>query len=87
MRPVPNAIGKGGRSTYLGLAEVAELLGITVTTAGMRRSRNQLPKPIAELKMGPLWRLSQFKNLPTLEVPDGQNPERPDPLRDPSERG
>jgi hypothetical protein len=50
-------------TTYLGLAEVADLLGIAITTAGMRRSRGQLPPPIAELKMGPLWRLSQFKKL------------------------
>lgn len=49
--------------TYLGLAEVADLLDIHVTAAGMRRSRGQLPEPIAELKMGPLWTLDQFERL------------------------
>lgn len=56
---------------YLGLAEVAALLGISVATAYMRRKRGQLPTPIAELKMGPLWRLSQFKKHTREVPPDG----------------
>lgn len=51
------------KPTYLGLAEVADLLGIPTTAAGMRRRRGKLPAPIAELKMGPLWELAQFKDL------------------------
>lgn len=65
------------KPTYLGLAEVADLLGIPTTAAGMRRRRGKLPAPIAELKMGPLWELAQFKDLLKAKGDDAGFPVEP----------
>ena len=53
----------------MGLAEAAELLGITRPALVMRRRRPHsrgdvlppLPSPIAELQCGPIWRRAQLE--------------------------
>ena len=53
----------------VGLAEVAEILGLTRSAVSTRRSapgpfmgdrRARLPAPIAELKCGPIWTRAQI---------------------------
>jgi chromosome partitioning protein len=39
----------------LGLAEVAELLGVTKRTATRYARRPDFPEPIARLRAGPIW--------------------------------
>jgi len=42
----------------LGLAEVADLLGLTRQAAHQRLVRGRLPEPDARLAAGPVWRRS-----------------------------
>jgi predicted DNA-binding transcriptional regulator AlpA len=42
----------------LGLAELAELYGVTKATASNWSRRHTFPQPIQHLKMGPVWRHS-----------------------------
>lgn len=46
---------------YLGLSEVAELLGSSRQTVGnWRQRRPDFPKPLAELKSGPIWNRAEI---------------------------
>src|SRR2546421_10257254 len=46
---------------YLGLSEVAELLGASRQTVGnWRQRRADFPKPLAELKSGPIWNRAEI---------------------------
>jgi len=40
----------------VGLAEVAELLGVTKRTATSYSNRDDFPAPLQRLKAGPVWR-------------------------------
>jgi predicted DNA-binding transcriptional regulator AlpA len=42
----------------LGLAELAELYGVTKATASNWSRRHTFPQPFQQLKMGPVWRKS-----------------------------
>src|SRR5438034_11792569 len=45
------------KDDFLGLSEVAELLGASRQTVGnWRQRRPDFPRPVAELKSGPIWR-------------------------------
>lgn len=46
---------------YLGLAEFAQVLGISRQALSNRRARGQLPIPTVELKMSPIWTKAQLK--------------------------
>lgn len=39
----------------LGLAEVAEVLGVSKRTATRYAARTDFPEPLAQLAMGPIW--------------------------------
>ncbi len=39
----------------LGLAEIADLLGVSKRTASRYTLRDDFPRPAAELAMGPIW--------------------------------
>ena len=39
----------------VGLAEVADLLGVSKRTATRYAARSDFPKPAAKLAMGPIW--------------------------------
>jgi prophage regulatory protein len=39
----------------VGLAEIAELLGVSKRTASRYVARADFPPPVAELAMGPIW--------------------------------
>jgi predicted DNA-binding transcriptional regulator AlpA len=39
----------------IGLAELAELYGVSKNTANTWARRHSFPKPVASLKMGPVW--------------------------------
>jgi predicted DNA-binding transcriptional regulator AlpA len=43
----------------LGLAELAELYGVTKATASNWSRRHTFPQPVQHLKMGPIWRKSE----------------------------
>lgn len=43
------------RLGVVGLAEIAELLGISKRTATRYTARDDFPEPAAELSMGPIW--------------------------------
>ena len=47
----------------MGLAEVAEMLGVGITTASMRKKRGALPTPVAELRSGPVWLAQDIERL------------------------
>lgn len=44
-----------GELRVLGLAEVADLLGVSKRTATRYAARDDFPKPAAQLAMGPIW--------------------------------
>jgi prophage regulatory protein len=39
----------------VGLAEIAKLLAVSKRTASRYAARDDFPKPVAELAMGPVW--------------------------------
>lgn len=39
----------------MGIAEIAELFGVSKQAVSMWWKRGQMPEPIAELRMGPVW--------------------------------
>jgi len=39
----------------VGLAEVADLLGVSKRTATRYTARDDFPRPVADLAMGPIW--------------------------------
>lgn len=53
-----------GAWDYAGLAEVAEYMGVTKQCIGNWRNRYAgiFPTPIAELSMGPIWRLCDIRD-------------------------
>ena len=51
----PIAYGSPVSLELLGLAEVAELLGVTKRTATRYAQRSDFPEPIARLRAGPIW--------------------------------
>lgn len=47
---------------YVGLVEAAEILGITKQNLTNVRHRDpQFPQPLAQLRMGPVWKTEQIK--------------------------
>ncbi|HXF72238.1 MAG TPA: helix-turn-helix domain-containing protein [Actinomycetota bacterium] len=51
------------QDTYLGVSEVARLLGVSKQRVSELRSRPDFPAPVAELASGPLWRGSQLRRF------------------------
>lgn len=49
--------------TYLGVSEVARLLGVSKQRVSELRSRPDFPAPVAELASGPVWRGSQLRRF------------------------
>lgn len=45
----------------IGIHEIAQSLGVTRTRADQLSRQRDFPKPLAELKMGRVWRLSDFE--------------------------
>lgn len=50
-----------GPFDYMGLAEVAEFLGVSKQTICNWRSRNSFPEPVATLKATPIWRMTDIR--------------------------
>lgn len=46
----------------MGVAEVAQLLGVTRSAVSTWRRRGQMPEPWAVLECGPLWWEAQFEH-------------------------
>lgn len=53
--PVPRPLD------LVGLAEIAEMLGIRTPTAHELTADPRFPKPVAELRMGRVWRRSEVE--------------------------
>jgi predicted DNA-binding transcriptional regulator AlpA len=49
------AYGSGVELQLAGLAEVAELLGVSKRTATRYSLRSDFPEPVARLRAGPVW--------------------------------
>lgn len=47
-------------SALVGVAELAEMLGVSKQVISNRRRRGKLPEPLVTLKQGPIWNLAQF---------------------------
>lgn len=45
----------------LGINEIAETLGVSRQRADQLAKRPDFPKPVAELRMGRIWRASDFE--------------------------
>lgn len=52
----PTGHGTESEGTLVGLAEVAELLGVTKRTATNYSSRTDFPEPMQRLAATPVWR-------------------------------
>jgi len=63
VRSVQQALSALDSSDLVGAAEIAERLGLTHVTSvhSWRRRYGDFPEPIAELKMGLLWRWSEVE--------------------------
>jgi hypothetical protein len=48
---------------YLGLHEVADVLGISANTLSMRCKRGKFIEPLARLKCGPIWDAEQISTV------------------------
>lgn len=46
---------------YLGLMELAQILGVGKQVLYRARRANQVPAPIVELNMGPVWTIEQVR--------------------------
>ena len=51
----------GDRQRYMGLAEIAERLGVSRPRVEQLRQRPDFPEPAAKLAMGPIWLASQIE--------------------------
>lgn len=51
------------QDAYLGVSEVARLLGVSKQRVSELRSRPDFPAPVAELASGPVWRGSQLRRF------------------------
>jgi hypothetical protein len=51
------------RSPLVGLAEVAEVLGVSKQRVSELRDREDFPRPVAELRSGPVWRLVNLQTF------------------------
>ena len=54
--PVPQADDAAQEGALVGLAEVADMLGVTKRTATSYSSRDDFPKPLQRLAATPVWR-------------------------------
>lgn len=52
-----------GDLDLVGLAEAADVLGVTPGVVSSRRSRGSFPEPIVTLKSGPVWHRSDIEAL------------------------
>jgi predicted DNA-binding transcriptional regulator AlpA len=50
-----------GELRVAGLTEVAKILGVSKRTATRYASRDDFPKPAAQLAMGPIWRIGDVE--------------------------
>jgi hypothetical protein len=57
-----------------GLAEVADLAGVSRTRAGQLAGHPDFPAPIARLAMGPVWRESDVKKFLDTPRKPGRKP-------------
>ena len=55
--------GPDEREVLLGVAEAAELLGVSKTRVGALREQDRFPRPAQELASGPVWRLIDLKGF------------------------
>jgi predicted DNA-binding transcriptional regulator AlpA len=46
----------------MGTAEVAEFFSVTSAAVSNWKKRGQMPKPVAELKMSPIWNKSDIED-------------------------
>jgi chromosome partitioning protein len=61
-----------------GLAEVAELCGVSKRAAWNYTRRDGFPKPIDELRSGPVWRRTDIERWATKNLPLARGrPKRP----------
>ena len=61
----------------VGLAEVAETLGVSKRTATRYAAREDFPRPAAVLAMGPIWLLEDVEAwASTTPIPRGRPPAR-----------
>lgn len=49
-------------SQLAGIAEIAELLGVTRQRVTQLTKREDFPPPVERLRMGPVWNLSDVKD-------------------------
>ena len=49
------------KAAIVGIAEIAEMAGLTRANVRMMRSRGQLPEPSVVLAMGPVWKRSTIE--------------------------
>lgn len=64
------------KGEYLGLAEIADIMGVSKQNASNRRKRDQLPPVLQELKMSPIWNRTgvyQFLNTEVLKLSYAMN--------------
>jgi len=47
--------GSGVQLKLVGLAEVADVLGVSKRTAARYTTRSDFPEPVARLRAGPVW--------------------------------
>ena len=64
----------------LGLAEVAEVLGVARRTAARYVKRLDFPEPIGRLRATPIWRRKEVEawGASQLPLPEGRPAHRPD---------
>jgi predicted DNA-binding transcriptional regulator AlpA len=64
----------------LGLAEVADVLGVSKRTASRYAARTDFPKPLAQLAMGPIWLAEDVESWSgRMPVQRGRPPNRASP--------
>jgi len=52
-----------GSETYVGVTEIARLLGVSRQRVAQLRTRDDFPAPIAELAAGPVWTRSSLNHF------------------------
>src|SRR6478609_6736196 len=69
----------------VGIAEIADLLGITRQRASALSARAGFPAPVATLRAGPVWRLADLSNFAkTWDHKTDRPAERPAPVAAPA---